>query len=281
VGILKHLSLALLVLCPALGPSQENAKPAPVKPGERLTGMWRGEYQYPQGGGQAPVRFELVLLQDGSTVGGVIKEPNTFGSRPGPFLAAVFKGSFDAQAGKLTFKKTYDGTLGPNHDVEYTGELSKDGLKLEGKWDIGGFTGTFTLERVKDTRAGPFAGVWSGMSYRPKGKDFAPVKFQMIMVHDAEGVTGFIKEPNTSEVNKDEPYLHAAFKGKFDPLTGKLTFQKTYDGTAGDTREVACSGKASFDKMMVEGLWTIRDTSAGRLTLHRQRFDDKAVASLK
>src|SRR5262245_28125325 len=128
VGIMKHLSLGLLILCPALSPSQENAKPVPVKPGERLTGLWRGEYQYPQGGGQAPVRFELVLLQDGSTVGGVIKEPNTFGSRPGPFLAAVFKGSFDAQAGKLTFKKTYDGTLGPNHDVEYTGELSKDGM---------------------------------------------------------------------------------------------------------------------------------------------------------
>jgi hypothetical protein len=281
VRICKHLSLGLLILCPALGPSQENAKPAPVKGGERLTGLWRGEYQYPGGGGQAPVRFELVLLQDGSTVGGVIKEPNTFGSRPGPFLAAVIKGSFDAQAGKLIFRKTYDGTLGPNHDVEYTGQLSKDGTKFQGNWDLGGGGGTFTLERVKGTHAGPFAGVWSGMTYRPKGKEFAPVSFQMIMVHDGDGVTGLIKEPNTSQVNKDEPYLHAAFKGKYDPKTGKLAFQKTYDGTAGETREVACSGKASFDKMMVEGLWTIRDDGAGRLTLLRQRLDEKTVASLR
>ncbi len=282
MGILKHLPLALLVLCPALGAGQENAKPEPVKPGERLTGLWRGEYHYPGGGAQAPVRFELVLLQDGSTVGGVLKEPNTFGTRPGPFLAAVVKGKFDDQAGKLKFMKTYDGTLGPNHDVEYTGQLSKDGNKVEGGWDLGGGGGgTFTLERVKGTRAGPFAGVWSGMSYRPRGKEFAPVEFQMIAVHDGDGLTGFIKEPNTSEANKNEPYLHASFKGKYDPRTGKLTFRKTYDGTAGETREVACSGKASFDKMMVEGLWTVRDDGAGRLTLLRQHLNEKTVAKLK
>jgi hypothetical protein len=230
---------------------------------------------------QAPVRFELLLLQDGSAVGGVMKEANTFGQRAGPFLAALFKGSFDRQTGKLTFTKTYDGTLGPNHDVEYAGDLSKDGTKVEGKWDIGGFSGAFTLERVKGTRAGPFAGAWSGLATYPKDKALQNVRFQVLMVHDGEGVSGFIKEPNSSTVNRDEPYLHATFKGKYDPRTGKLTFQKTYDGTAGEAGEATCRGKVSFDRLMVEGLWTVGEASAGRLTLLRRPLEKKTFDALK
>jgi hypothetical protein len=281
VRILKYSALCLFLLCPALAPSQEKAKPDPVKPTERLTGMWRGTYHYPQGGGQQSVNFDLVLIQDGKDVVAVLKEPNTFGNRKEPFLAAVCKGSFDAQAGKLTFTKTYDGTAGPNHPVEYAGDLSKDGAKMEGKWDLGGFSGTFTLERVKDTRAGPFAGVWSGFRHYPKAKGLAPVKFQMVLVHKGDEVTGFIKEPNATAANKEEPYLHSAFTGKYDARTGRLTFTKTYDGTAGEKHSVNCGGKVSFDRLMVEGLWTIPNAAAGRLTLLRQSLDRKTVAELK
>jgi hypothetical protein len=281
VRILKHLSLGLLLLCPALGPSQEKAKSDPMKPADQLTGVWRGAYQYPQGGGQAPVNFELVLIQDGSDVGGFIKEPNTFGSRKEPFLAAAAKGRFDRAAGKLTFTKTYDGTAGPNHDVEYTGTLSKDGMKLEGTWDIGGFSGTFALEKVKDTRSGPFAGVWFGTYHHPPEKGLQPTKFQMILVHQGDGVMGFIKETNDIAANKDEPYLHSSFKGGYDGKTGKLTFTKTYDGTAGEKRTVQCAGKVSFDMTLAEGLWTVPNGGAGRLSLTRQRLDSKTLAGLK
>jgi hypothetical protein len=277
---LKHLSLGLLLLCPALGPSQEKAKPDPVKPGERLTGMWRGTYHYP-GGGQQPVNFDLVLLQDGKDVVAVIKEPNTFGSRPGPFLAAVCRGSFDGQEQKLTFTKTYDGTLGPNHDVQYAGKLSQDGNKFDGTWDIGGFSGTFTLERVKGTRAGPFAGVWTGTWLQPKDKDLVPVKIQILLVHQGDGVTGLIKELNVTAANKGEPYLHASLTGKYDDRTGRLTFTKAYDGTAGENHSVNCAGKVSFDRQLLEGLWTIPNASAGRLSLLRRDLDRKTIAELK
>jgi hypothetical protein len=224
---LKPLSLGLLVLCPALGPGQEKANPDQVKPQERLTGVWRGWYQYPQGAGQVPVCFQMVLIQDGGTVVGFAKEPNTFGTRREPWLVAVLKGRFDDQAGKLTLTKTYDGTAGPSHEVEYAGKLSQDGNKVEGDWDIGGNGGTFTLERIKNTRSSPFAGVWSGTYHYPKDQDKAEVKFQVLMVQHADRVTGFIKEPNTFGANKDEPFLHASFKGRYNDKTGKLTFLKT------------------------------------------------------
>jgi len=280
----KHLSLGLLLLCPALVPSQEQAKPGQanpdaVKPGERLTGVWRGEYRYP-GGGQAPVKFELVLVQDRNTVGGVIKEPNTFGNQPAPFLAAVCRGKFDAAAGKLTFTKTYDGTAGPNHDVAYSAALSKDGAKLDGTWDLGGFSGTFTLSRVKDTRAGPFAGVWSGTRHYPEAKGMPPVKFQAVLVHEGDRVTGLIKEANAA-ANQGVPYLHATVTGKYDPKTGRLTFLEAYDGTGGQKHAIKCDGKASFDRGMVEGLWSIPNATAGRLTLLRLPFDRKTLARLK
>jgi translation elongation factor EF-G len=284
---LKHLSLGLLVLCPALAPGQEKANPDAVKPQERLTGMWRGWYQYPQGTPQAPVCFQMALVQDGSTVVGFIKEPNTFGSRREPWLVAVFKGRFDEQAGKLTFTKTYDGTAGPNHDVEYGGTLDKDGNKVEGDWNLGGAGGTFTLERIRNTRSSPFAGVWSGTYHYPKDQDKAEVKFQMIMVQHGNRVTGFIKEANTSGANKDEPYLHAAFKGLYDNKTGKLRFLKTYDGTAGEDHDVNYSGKVSCEKTLIEGTWTLPaptagvDALSGRFTLRKLRLDGKTVDSLK
>jgi hypothetical protein len=285
VGILKHLSIGLLFLCPALAPG--HADPTDdVKPQERLTGMWRGWYVY-QGTAQPPVCFQMALVQDGSTVVGFIKEPNTFGTRKEPWLVAVFKGRFEEQTGKLTFTKNYDGTAGPNHDVEYGGTVSKDGNKVEGDWNLGGAGGTFTLERIKNTRSSSFAGVWSGTYFYPKELDKAQVRFQMIMVQHGNRVTGFIKEPNTFGVNKDEPYLHAAFKGHFDEKTGKLNFLKTYDGTAGKDHDVEYSGKVSREKTFMEGMWTIPAQTpdgkalSGRFTLRRMRLDGRTVDSLK
>jgi hypothetical protein len=117
----------------------------------KLTGMWTGVYSYPKETGQDPVKFQMVIIQDGTTVVGFIKEKNTFGKRDEPWLHATFKGSFDVKTGKLTFTKTYDGTAGADHDVAYSGQ-SKDG-KVEGAWTIGmagqaDFSGAFTLDKL-------------------------------------------------------------------------------------------------------------------------------------
>jgi hypothetical protein len=149
VRIFRHLSLCLLLVLPVLSAAQEGQQPK-QKAQKRLSGVWKGTYHYPEGSEMKPVNFQLVLIQDGSTVAGFIKEPNTFGKRnEEPWLHATFKGTFDAKEGKLTFTKTYDGTSGIEHDVEYKGKLSQDRKKVEGMWELGNdASGRFTLERL-------------------------------------------------------------------------------------------------------------------------------------
>jgi hypothetical protein len=142
--------LALSVLIPAA--ALPSAAPTPAKQARAkhatLSGVWRGEYSYGDGAGQGPVKFVAVLIQDGNKIVGLIKEPNTFGNQPDPWLHAGFKGTFDRQAGKVTGTKTYDGTGGQDHDVEYSGKVTRKGTRIEGTWNIGQAQGSFTLERV-------------------------------------------------------------------------------------------------------------------------------------
>jgi hypothetical protein len=149
VRIFRQLSLCLLFVFPALSLSQEGDK-AKQKTPKRLTGLWKGTYKYPEDSDQKPVHFQMVLIQEGDKVAGFIKEPNTFGKiAEEPWLHATFKGTYDAKEGKLTFTKTYDGTSGVDHEVEYTGKLSQDRKKVEGTWAIGDKGGAaFTLERL-------------------------------------------------------------------------------------------------------------------------------------
>jgi len=147
VRVLTTLVLGafLLLSCPGwntAAPGPKNQRKA------NLSGVWQGVFNYPQDSMQDPVKFTMVLIQEGDTVAGFMKEPNTFGKRKDePFLQAVFKGKFDEKTGKLTFTKTYDGTGGEDHDVEYTATVAEGGGKAEGDWTIKDFGGTFTLEK--------------------------------------------------------------------------------------------------------------------------------------
>jgi len=116
---------------------------------DKLSGLWHGVYHNPEGSGLEPVKFQAVLTGDGKTVVGFMKEPNTFGNAGEPWLQAACKGQFDARTAKLTLTKTYDGSAGVSHDVQYTGDLSKDRTKIEGSWTIGDVGGRFVLERQK------------------------------------------------------------------------------------------------------------------------------------
>jgi hypothetical protein len=114
-----------------------------------LTGTWEGKYVYPAGSGMDPVIFTLVLIQEGDRVTGMIREPNTFGEKGNPWLHATLDGRFSAESRVLRFTKTYDGTAGVNHDVEYKGQVSADTNAVEyGTWTIpGDGSGTFTMRR--------------------------------------------------------------------------------------------------------------------------------------
>ena len=116
---------------PATGTAQR------VQQGEvaKIDGLWQGQYSYPAGEDKPPVRFQVMVSQNGSKIAGFMKEPNTFGNQGEPWLHAVLKGIVN-ENGKLTAIKTYDGTAGQNHDVRYNGQVARDGKKIQGTWNI-------------------------------------------------------------------------------------------------------------------------------------------------
>jgi hypothetical protein len=150
VSTWKQLSVALLVFAAAISLGN-SAVPDRQETRAKVTGIWSGTYHYPEGSGQESVNFKVVMIQDGDKVAGFMKETNTFGNQTEPWLQALLKGRFEEKdkKGTLTFTKTYDGTAGVSHDVEYTGTLSEDAAKVEGTWSIGDFSGRFTLEKQR------------------------------------------------------------------------------------------------------------------------------------
>jgi hypothetical protein len=146
----SRLCLALILLGPFLTLSFAGQKDEPAAAGHNsLAGMWGGTYSYADDSNQQPVKFQMAIVQDGNTIVGFMKEPNTFGRQDDPWLHAGFKGRFDAKTGKVTFTKTYDGTAGQSHDVEYSGTMSKKDTLIEGTWDLGGSQGRFILEKLR------------------------------------------------------------------------------------------------------------------------------------
>lgn len=94
------------------------------KSNHSVSGSWLGNYYYErtaQGYG-----FEAVFVEMNGSVEGSILDDGRLGE------AHVF-GSFAAP--HLCFAKKYD--KGTMHVVEYQGELSEDGKKLQGTWQIG------------------------------------------------------------------------------------------------------------------------------------------------
>ena len=113
-----------------------------------LSGIWNGEYRYPEGAGQRPVTFTAFLFQDGDRITAEIKEPNSFGDQTSPWLHATADGKYDKETKTLRFVKSYDGTAGVSHDVVYKGALNEGATQaVAGNWDIGGLQGSFTMKR--------------------------------------------------------------------------------------------------------------------------------------
>jgi len=109
------------------------------------TSMWSGQYSYSDG--RAAVPFTLTLRTDaGGSFTGFTTEPNTFVNGTLKALTADVSGSFTGT--RIHFKKSYDGSGGQNHSVEYSGVLGPDGHTLSGTWKLDNLTGSFSAERV-------------------------------------------------------------------------------------------------------------------------------------
>ena len=54
----------------------------------------------------------------------------------------------DPDTRHFRFTKTYDGTGGAEHDVEYSGDLNRE-RSASGSWNIGDLKGRFTLQNLR------------------------------------------------------------------------------------------------------------------------------------
>lgn len=107
-----------------------------------LSGVWVGYYGYDAIPKQ--VEFQMKLSASGSRFSGASVEDNTFGDASVLFLTATLIGSV-GPGGAVQFTKTYDGTGGQSHSVEYGGALDSTGHCISGKWHIAQTSGPFKM----------------------------------------------------------------------------------------------------------------------------------------
>ncbi len=109
-----------------------------------LTGVWQGLYSYPGIG--EPTPFTATLIQTGTSFGGSTHETALVGRRQRATLCAMVDGLRNGQ--RVQFTKTYDGSAGWDHSVDYDGAMSVDGTEIEGRWRVrGGVSGRFLMTR--------------------------------------------------------------------------------------------------------------------------------------
>jgi hypothetical protein len=108
-----------------------------------LTGNWSGFYS---GGGNQRTPFELRIAGAPGRFRGRMSEQNTFADRRFARLSANIAGETRAD-GVVSFVKTYDGTAGISHSVQYTGRIDNAGQSIRGTWRIDTVSGEFQMQR--------------------------------------------------------------------------------------------------------------------------------------
>lgn len=104
---------------------------------------WSGRYDYQDGKPGAP--FTLTINSSGSNFSGGTSEPATFGDGSSSTLTANVAGSVNGN--QVSFVKTYDGSGGQHHSIQYNGTLSADGRSISGRWNIGpNWSGPFSAQ---------------------------------------------------------------------------------------------------------------------------------------
>lgn len=112
-----------------------------------LSGTWQGLYSLPNA--YDPVPFVAVLIDAGGTFSGTTHERWSFEDIPGGYLYATLSGQCDGST--VTFSKTYDGTGGWNHTIDYEGTINEDGTEITGQWHLRGLrSGPFLMMRANN-----------------------------------------------------------------------------------------------------------------------------------
>ena len=110
-----------------------------------IAARWEGKFYYASGDKRLPVAFTWELQANGTAIAGRSTEPATFGNGSASFLYAKITGTLQGMS--IVFTKTYDGTAGVSHAVQYVGEVTADGTGMSGTWRIGTATGKFQATR--------------------------------------------------------------------------------------------------------------------------------------
>jgi hypothetical protein len=108
-----------------------------------LTGRWTGRYYYEDGRESVP--FMVDMYETRGQLEGRISEPNTFGSASSRSLYANLNGA--TEDGIVRFQKTYDGTGGQSHAVNYEGKLDDKKMSVAGRWRLPDASGRFEIYR--------------------------------------------------------------------------------------------------------------------------------------
>ena len=119
---------------------------------------WRGSYSYPDG--KRSVAFTLTLSGSQGSVSGRTTERNTFGNKSASHLYGNVRGTISGSS--IAFTKTYDGTGGVSHSVEYRGSIS--GNSMSGTWTIGRTSGGFSATLVGGQAGGQVGGQAGGQA---------------------------------------------------------------------------------------------------------------------
>ncbi|UYY58795.1 hypothetical protein [Sphingomonas sp. S2-65] len=109
-----------------------------------VSGVWYGRWsaEHPA---VAPGRFIALLEEEGGAVTGTITEPDAEGDEG--VLRALVGG--ERAGADIAWVKQYDGAGRLAHAVRYDGSVNADATAIVGRWQLEGFTGSFTMHREK------------------------------------------------------------------------------------------------------------------------------------
>lgn len=109
-----------------------------------VKGNWVGTYRYSSSPDAGDFHFKARITQKGDVLTGVILEENLHGRGR---TQADIAGKVDGRS--MQFSKDYRKT-GEEYrfTVDYSGDISRDGMRVSGTWKLPHDSGTFSMVRV-------------------------------------------------------------------------------------------------------------------------------------
>lgn len=140
----------------AMSPASTSTDP----PAVNLTGQWEGEVCYRQGygyfrGGGLCNAVTVVLQQEGSSLSGALKEPDSIPDEmrgnsmpkydPSLLIFSTIEGTVHGL--EVSWTKTYDGAI-MSGTQKFDGKATENGTMVNGQWKLTRNFGSLNLKRV-------------------------------------------------------------------------------------------------------------------------------------